>query len=158
MVRDSVIGLVFGASVFGIISLGIYMPKPHYETYEEALERDKKLGFIEGKVVEEVVSRDEYDNKYILGLLAEDGTRYAVEVEDSKKITKEGLNALIYVGDTVRFKAGSVRDYDEYQEDPRGIRYNETAFLDGVTIGTKRADRIQLVNQSTKVEVDQFRY
>lgn len=113
-----------------------------YELYDKQKrlqeEYDKYSGKITGTVIEE-----KYNNanlRYTLKLQTIEGI-IAVSVVDTYRVKKEGLDALIEEGSVVSFERSP------FYQDGEGLgKYKEeTNFTPDIKIGTKRADRIEVL-------------
>lgn len=106
------------------------------------------------------------DSKYTLKVKTDDGKILGVSVVDGGDVTKESLDAIVNQGSRISFprgniKSGSIReDYIQRRENsPRfeaiKIRnqvhldaYEETYFRPNTQAGTKRADRIRVLDNA----------
>jgi len=93
------------------------------------------------------------DSKYTLKIKTDDGRVLGVSVIDSKgsrsegAVTKESLDALVNVGSIVTFPLGNWKSAS-WIGDKRVVRYpSETNFTQDVQKGTKRADRIKVLDK-----------
>ncbi len=88
-------------------------------------------------VIAEVLAENYLGSKYLMKLRTVEGTGLNVEVKDSEGLTAVSIDSLVQPGMCVSFPRGNLT----------GLNYthDETYFKEGVTIGSKLANRIKIL-------------
>jgi len=98
----------------------------------------------ERRIVGTVLDSTYTNNTYSLRLLTEDGKILGLSVIDGSSVKKEALEKIVTEGSVVSFPVGNYIGWKLFWGQ---IDRNETYFNENTEIGTKRADRLEIIGQ-----------
>lgn len=162
--KSKIIGTIAGLSLSSVLGFGLYgLHQNCQRNSQEAMER-----FRDGQVpiIAEVLTESyenhlspvkkwngafsysnptvKLDSKYTLKCKTKSGHHFGLSVVDGGSVTKESLDQLIDVGSRIYFPRGN------FSQEPNGPwlpEYREeTCFKQDTQAGSKRADRIRVLN------------